>query len=179
MDSSGDDMRIEMEEASLPSRPQTSLEPSSLYATRIDSQGPVTLPQSFSALNERLEASTNFAWAQPQAIFTLETSLWFPTISVDGNIISPANTGAHNFSLFRQNNVSSQSQNALPVLDQPFDQQQPSQFVFQKRAPKAPTMSAKNWKPHKNRIRQLYVSEGKSIKKLHEIMNKELGITAT
>ncbi|KAH6665249.1 hypothetical protein B0J14DRAFT_237414 [Halenospora varia] len=55
----------------------------------------------------------------------------------------------------------------------------PAQFLTQKRAAKAPTMSAKHWKPHQNRIRQLYVSKGKSIEELREIMNKELGITAT
>lgn len=37
MDSYSDDMRFEMEEAPPRSHPQTSLEPSSFYATRIDS----------------------------------------------------------------------------------------------------------------------------------------------
>jgi hypothetical protein len=172
-------MRFEMEEVPPHSHPQTSLEPSSLYTTRINSQRPVTLPQGIPALDERINDSMNSAWAEPHAIFPPETSLRCPTIYVNGSIMPPAHTSAHNFSSFRQNNVFSQSQNVSPVLDQPFNRQQPAQFLTRKRAPKAPTMSAKNWKPHKNRIRQLYVSEGRSIKELREIMNKELGITAT
>jgi hypothetical protein len=97
----------------------------------------------------------------------------------NGDMLPPDHLPTHNFSSFRQNDVFSQSQNALPVLDQPFNQQQPAQILTRKRAPKAPTMSAKDWKPHKNRVRQLYVSQGKSIEELREIMNRELGITAT
>lgn len=47
------------------------------------------------------------------------------------------------------------------------------------RAPKAPTMSAKKWKPSESRIKQLYVFEEKSIKQLREIVNKEFGFIAT
>ncbi|KAH6671098.1 hypothetical protein B0J14DRAFT_595317 [Halenospora varia] len=179
MDSFGHDMHFEMKEVPLRSHPQTSLEPSSLYTTRIHSRHSVTLPQGIPTIDERLNDSMNFAWAEPHAIFPLETSLQCPTTYVNGSIMPPDQASVHNFSSFRQNNVSSQSQNALPVLDQSFNRQRPAQCLTRKRTVKAPTMSAENWKPHKNRIRQLYVSEGKSIEELREIMNKDLGITAT
>jgi len=172
-------MRFEVEEIPPHFHSQTSVKPSSLYTTRIDSQPSVHLPQGFPALDERLKDSMNVAWAEPHAISPPEMSLRCPTIYVNSSFMPPDHTSVHNFTSFQQNNVSSQSQNALPVLDQPFHRQQPAQILTRKRAPKAATMSAKKWKPHKNRIRQLYVSDSKSIEELGEIMNKELGITAT
>ncbi|KAH8654630.1 hypothetical protein BGZ60DRAFT_343054, partial [Tricladium varicosporioides] len=51
-------------------------------------------------------------------------------------------------------------------------QQQKSQLSTRKRALKAATISATNWKPHEGRIRQLYVTEKKTIEELRDIMNK-------
>jgi hypothetical protein len=48
-----------------------------------------------------------------------------------------------------------------------------------KRAPKAPTMSAKKWKPAEDRIRQLFLEGGSTYKELTDIVNKEFGFTAT
>ncbi|CZR63154.1 uncharacterized protein PAC_13051 [Phialocephala subalpina] len=58
-------------------------------------------------------------------------------------------------------------------------QQQPSRSLLRKRAPKAQTMSAKSWRPCEGRLKQLYVHDGKSIKELREILNREFGFTAT
>lgn len=179
MDSFGDDMRFETEEAPPHSHLQTSLGPSSFYTSRIGSQHSITRPQGFPTPDTRLNDSVDFAWTDPLAIFLSETSLLYPTIHANASIMPPDYMPAHNFLSFPQNNVSSQSQNVFPVLEQPFNQQQPAQILTRKRAPKAPTMSAKTWEPHKDRIRQLYVTERKSIEELREMMNKELGITAT
>jgi hypothetical protein len=35
------------------------------------------------------------------------------------------------------------------------------------------------WAPHKNRMKQLYVSEAKSLEELREVMNRELGMNLT
>jgi hypothetical protein len=153
-----------MEEVPPHFHPQTSLQPSSLYTTRISSQFSATLPQEFPTLDERLNYSMNLACAEPHPMFPPGTSQQGPTISINNCIMPPDHASAHNFSSFRQNNVPSQSQVTLLVLGEPFDQQRPAQFLTRKRAPKAPTMFAKNWKPHKNRIRQLYVSDGKPLK---------------
>jgi len=175
MDSFSTDMRSEMEEFPPYSYPQTSLEPSSLYTTRIDFKRPVIQLQGIPALDERLNGSMNFAWAEPHTIFPPETSLQCPAI-VNSSSIPPDHMTAHNFSPC---DVSSQNQNALPTLDQPSNRRPSAQFVTRKRAQKAPTMPAENWEPHKDRIKKLYVSEGKSIEELRGIMNKELEISAT
>lgn len=47
-----------------------------------------------------------------------------------------------------------------------------------KRAAKAPTMSAKQWKPAETRIEQLYVYDDKSIRELRETVNNEFGFVA-
>lgn len=172
MDSFGSDTRFKMVKVPSHSHPQTSLESSSLYTTRINSQRSITPLQEFPAFDERSNGSMNPAWVEAHAIFR-------PTSYANDSIMPPDHTSAHNFSSFWQNNASSQSQNALPDLDQPSNRQRPAQFLTGKRAPKAPTMSAKDWNPHKDRIRQLYVSKGKSIEELREIMNREFGITAT
>jgi hypothetical protein len=48
-----------------------------------------------------------------------------------------------------------------------------------KRAPKAPTMSAKKWKPAEDRIRQLFLEGGSTYKELTDTVNREFGFTAT
>ncbi len=48
-----------------------------------------------------------------------------------------------------------------------------------KRAPKAPTMSAKKWAPAEERIRQLFLEEGSTYKDLTDTVNEEFGFTAT
>jgi hypothetical protein len=70
-------------------------------------------------------------------------------------------------------------QSHLPLGYQPQCPPEPVQPTGQKRAPKAPTMSAEKWKPAEGRIRQLYTNEEKTIKDLAEIINKEFGFTAT
>ena len=55
--------------------------------------------------------------------------------------------------------------------------QQP-QMTSRKRAPKAPTMTAKRWKPCEARIKELYVHHGKSLRELREIVNKEFSLDA-
>jgi hypothetical protein len=74
---------------------------------------------------------------------------------------------------------STQSQEVMLVSEQAIAGQQAAQTSSRKRRPKAPTISAKTWTPHKDRFRQLYVNEGKSLEDLREIVNRELGITTT
>jgi hypothetical protein len=69
-------------------------------------------------------------------------------------------------------------QRSLPVDNPPSSSRKVSQSSARKRAQKAPTMSAKRWKPYESRIQQLYVQEGKSLEELREIVNKEFGLTA-
>lgn len=104
-----------MEEAPLHSHPQALLEPCSLYTTRLNSQRSVILPEGFPLLDERLKNSISIASIEPHSIFPPETSVHCPTISVNGSVMPPDCTTAHNFSSFRQNNVSSQNNNPLPV----------------------------------------------------------------
>jgi hypothetical protein len=71
------------------------------------------------------------------------------------------------------------SQMVMPAFEQAITRKQTPQNPTRKRRPKAQTISAKTWAPHEDRFRQLYINEGKSIGDLREIMNRELGITAT
>jgi hypothetical protein len=71
------------------------------------------------------------------------------------------------------------SQMVMPAFEQAITRKKTPQNPTRKRRPKAQTISAKTWAPHKDRFRQLYIDEGKSIGDLREIMNRELGITAT
>ena len=179
MDTFGDDMWFEMEGFPPHSHPQALLEPCSLHTTRLNSQHSVPPPEGFPVLDEALKNSMSVEWKEPYARFPPETSVQCTTTYINGSVMPPDCTAADNFSWFPQNNVSPQNKHELPVLDQPFNRQRLAQFPTRKRAPKAPTISAKNWASHQDRIRQLYVSEGKSIEELREIMNQELGITAT
>jgi len=116
----------------------------------------------------------NFSSFQ-QNFVCFQDQILLPTDSV--NIGPPNHMTPDNF--FLEQNNSSRSQIAPPILNQPVNQQQPAQVSTNKRAQKASTMSAKRWAPHKNRIRQLYVSEAKSLEELREVMNRELGINLT
>jgi hypothetical protein len=120
-----------------------------------------TAAHNFSAFQQ------NFVWFQGQILL--------PTDSV--NIAPPSHTTLDNFLL--QPNDSSQSQIAPPILDQTVNQQQPAQLSTNKRAQKSSTTSAKRWEPHKSRIRQLCVSEAKSLEELRGIMNRKLDIDLT
>ncbi|KAH7417966.1 hypothetical protein BKA64DRAFT_184602 [Cadophora sp. MPI-SDFR-AT-0126] len=175
MDIFNTDMRFEMEDIPPYSYPQTSLEPSSPDTTHNDYNRPVIQLQDIPALDERINGSMEFIWAEPHAILPPETSLQCPAI-VNGVGIPPDQATAHNFSSCDD---FSRNHNAVPTLDQPSNQRPTTPFVTRKRAPKAPTMHAKDWEPHKDRIKRLYVSEHKSIEELREIMNTELGISAT
>lgn len=80
-----------------------------------------------------------------------------------------------------ENNLSPQNQYGQNNA-QPTDTQQQALDPAtrpRKRAPKAPTISAKKWKLHETRLKQLYVHEGKSYEEVGDILNKELGFTAT
>jgi len=77
-----------------------------------------------------------------------------------------------------QNVVHFQAQNDLSTnspSDSPLQTVQP---ITQKRAPKAPTMSAKKWEPSEVRIRQLYVCDNRPINEVREIVNNEFGFMA-
>lgn len=158
MDNIGNDLRFEMEDFLPLSHPQTSLEHSSLDMACVDAQRSVIPPPSSPALYERLDDSTTFSWAEPHAEFLPETSTLSPAIYTSDSIMPPDHTSAHNYSSFQQNNVSSQNQTVLPASNQCLNQQGPAQISTRKRAPKAQTISAKNWKPHEGRIRELYNS---------------------
>ena len=68
--------------------------------------------------------------------------------------------------------------NTLSPYNSPQTLHQQPQMTTKKRAPKAPTMTAKRWKPCEARIKELYVRQGKSLKELREIINKEFGLAA-
>ncbi|KAL9618251.1 MAG: hypothetical protein Q9160_007021 [Pyrenula sp. 1 TL-2023] len=57
-------------------------------------------------------------------------------------------------------------------------QPQPGPSFTRKRAKKAPTMSAKKWRPAESMIRQLYLHDEKSIKELRDIVNEKFELVA-
>jgi hypothetical protein len=77
-----------------------------------------------------------------------------------------------------QNVVRFQAQNDLSTNNSSDGPLQTVQPIPQKRAPKAPTMSARKWKPSEARIRQLYVRDNKPINEVREIINNEFGFMA-
>lgn len=164
------------EEASSPSHPPTQFQPCSLD---VNSQVPPLSTQGFRELDEIVENTMTFEWVDIDPLIPLETSGPLAIMYPSDSAMSLDRAAAHEFSSFHQGHVSYQTQNEMLFLDAPLNGPQPAESLSRKRAPKARTMSAKDWKPHQNRIRQLYVAEGKSINELRDIMNKELGITAT
>jgi hypothetical protein len=208
MDLGDDDTRFEREDIPSHSHSEHSLEPFSLPITYTNSQHSVDPSQALPAFDGTLVDTVAFALPEPSsATFSSLTPLHhsisgnistpdhtdahnfsslqqnyvcfqgqivLPTDSV--NIGPPNHTNPDNFLLQYD---SSPSQIAQPILNQTVNQQEPAQVLTNKRAQKASTMSAKRWAPHKNRIRQLYVSEAKSLEELREIMNTELGISLT
>jgi len=209
MDLGSDDSRLETEDIPSHSHPEHSLEPSSLPITYINSHHPVGPPQSFPVFDGTLGDSAAFIWPEPSSATFFSLSPLHCSASggiappdhtaaynsssfrqnharFQGQIVLPSdrvNTGPPNpttpDNFFLQHNVSSQSQIAPPILDQPVNQHQPAQASTNKRARKAPTMSTMKWAPHKNRMRQLYVTEAKSLEELREVMNRELGMNLT
>jgi hypothetical protein len=209
MDLGSDDSRLETEDIPSHSHPEHSLEPSSLPITYINSHHPVGPPQGFPVFDGTLGDSAAFTWPEPSSatFFSLSplhcsasgsiappdhtaaynfSSFRQNHVRFQGQIVLPSdrvNIGPPNpttpDNFFLQQNVSSQSQIALPILDQPVNQHQPAQASTNKRAPKTSTMSTMMWAPHKNRLRQLYVSEAKSLEELREVMNRELRMNLT
>jgi hypothetical protein len=209
MDLGCDDTRFETEDIPLHSHPKHSLEPSSLPITYNNPQHPVGPPQGFPVFDGTFGDSVTLAWPDPSsATFSSLTPLHCSTsgnmappdhtaaynfsvfrqnhFRFQGQLVLPsdrANIGPPNLTtpdnFLLQQNVSSQSQIVPSILKQPVNQHQPAEVSTNKRARKASTMSAMQWAPHKNRVRQLYVSEAKSLEELREIMNTELGINLT
>jgi hypothetical protein len=209
MDLGRDDSSFETEDIPSHSHPEHALEPSSLPITYINSHHPVGPPQSFPVFDGTLGDSAAFTWPEPSSatFFSLSplhcsasgniappdhtaaynfSSFRQNHVRFQGQIVLPSDrvnigppnpTAPDNF--FLQQIVSSQSQIAPPILDQPVNQHQPAQLSTNKRARKASTMSTMKWAPHKNRMRQLYVSEAKSLEELREVMNRELGMNLT
>ena len=65
-------------------------------------------------------------------------------------------------------------------LQNPLKRKSPTtQPIPPKRERKAATMSQQRWEPATDRIRQLYVVDGKSIKEVQKIINAEFGFNAT
>jgi hypothetical protein len=66
------------------------------------------------------------------------------------------------------------------ILQDPFHRNRSGlQKTAPKRGKKAATMSDQRWEPASDRIRQLYVVEGKLIKEVRENINAEFGFDAT
>jgi hypothetical protein len=172
-------MDFEMEEAHEHSRSQTSFEPSSPYIADGQFQRPIIRPPGLPIPNWNFEGTMKFAIGQPQSMFTPQTSFEPPAFHVNSSLIPSDSRPGQDWSSFRQNNVFYQVQDNLLVNNPPQSRQNPSQSSTRKRAPKAPTMSAKSWKPCESRIKQLYMNDGKSIEKLREIINEEFRLVAT
>jgi Clr5 domain len=66
------------------------------------------------------------------------------------------------------------------ILQDPFHRNRSGlQQTAPKRGQKAATMSEQRWEPASDRIRQLYVVEGKLVKEVRENINAEFGFNAT
>ena len=138
------------------------------------------LPEAHTCLDKSLELPSSLTCPETQTLFPPEasvSSVSLPPTNIGA--ISPSHTYLYNASWIGQNNISAQNMEPPPVFDQPGNPPQPPRASTKRRAPKAPIMSVEKWRPHQNRIRQLYIAEGKPIEELREIMNKELGIKAT
>lgn len=112
----------------------------------------------------------------PQSLITTFNP---PVWQVDHSLTPPKFPPTQNPPTSAQNKFLSQVQDNPRVIELANSQRQTSQLSTRKRAPKAATISATNWKPHEGRIRQLYVTEKKTIEEMRDIMNKDLGMEAT
>jgi len=115
----------------------------------------------------------------PHTQFPSQMSFEPPALHANSSMDSLGLMSCQNGKSFDQNGVHFQALINLSMANPPQRQLQKLQSSTQKRAPKAPTMSAEKWKPSESRIKQLYVNEDKSIKELREIVNKEFGLIAT
>lgn len=100
------------------------------------------------------------------------------TLFFDNNISPSWVPTAQDFEAFQQYSLTGATDSLFPS-GVPAAQQLRPRYSAGKRAPKAPTLNAKRWKPYEGRIEQLYVRDGKSIGEVREIINREAGFTAT
>ena len=98
---------------------------------------------------------------------------------INDSIISPRLISDQSWLPFVPSNPLAQARENLLMTNRQQIQLQLDPSKHRKRAPKAKRMSQERWEPSKNRIKQLYVIEGKNLKELQEIINKEFGFAAT
>jgi hypothetical protein len=162
---------LEMAEAPTLSHPHLFFGSPSLHTTGNQSQWQLPPPRGVPIQTVSLDDTMSFAQLYQQIPFEPLA------LHIDDSLVPPLTRFAQNSMSFAQNELF-QAQVNLPADNVPC-QLQPSQFLIRKRAPKAPTISAKNWKPCENRIKELYVHDNKYMEEVREIINKEFGLTAT
>lgn len=179
MEGLGNYMDFEMEVSPARPRPQTFFKPSSLHETSTQPQSQLILSESSHISNVSFDNIMVPAVGELHAMFPQQRVIEPPIWHVNDDVMPPIPGLVQDFPSIRQNNDIFQAQNDLLVNHPLQSKQQSSPSSARKRAPKAPAMSTTKWKPCENRIKQLYVHEGKSIKELREIINEEFGLKAT
>lgn len=180
MEGFGRDLSFDMDEAHLYSRPQAPDELSSSNTMHHNSQSLVAPSQRFLAPDSGSNDSMNFVCTESHSTLALELLPPYPVSNTNNSAMALDPASAKNFLPHHKVNRPSQPYHLPLVLDpQPLFQDQTAQSSLRKRAAKAATISAEKWKPHYDRIKQLYVREGKSVEELRRIMNEELSLDAT
>jgi hypothetical protein len=161
---------LEMAEAPTLSHPHLFFGSPSLHTTGNQSQWQLPPPRGVPIQTVSLDDTISFAELYQQTPFE-------PLALNNDSLVPPLTGFAQDSTSFAQNELF-QAQVNLPADNVPCQLQQ-SQFLNRKRAPKAPSISAKNWKPCENRIKELYVRDSKYMEEVREIINKEFGLMAT
>lgn len=111
----------------------------------------------------------------------------FPT-ELSNPLISPTfinttslgvTSGYENATTYQQHVFKYQPQGGLLSNNPSQANPQLSRSTNRKRAPKAPTMSDRKWKPDENRIRELYSDEKGIQEELRRTINEKFGFAAT
>jgi hypothetical protein len=174
-----DSRDCEMKRAHVHFHPRKSFEPSPRYTTDNSSQCPSILHGGRPIHQGSSDDTVIFAMEGQHPLLPPQGSFEPHASHVSGSLIPCGFTPPQDWPLSQPGYIHFQAKNNLLVNDLAQSQQQSSQSLTRKRAPKAQTMSAKSWRPCEGRLKQLYVHDGKSIRELRETVNKEFGFTAT
>lgn len=129
--------------------------------------------------NETAGNAITFDNGQSYAMPPDHNTPWSPVPCLRSNFAPlSADHPIHTSPPFRGERINLHAPNTLSPYKSCQTLHQQPQMTTKKRARKAPTMTAKRWKPCEERIKELYVRHGKSLKELREIINKEFGLAA-
>jgi len=133
----------------------------------------------FPPLMTNLDETMDFVEAEQPTVSTSQIPVQIPLSQNHGDRFPVEFHHDATLQSFQRPDTVPQPQFIPSTCGLPPSQDNPIQRTLRKRAPKAVTLSAKEWEPYESRIRQLYVHDRLSVEELRKTINKEFGLGAT